>query len=74
MLTSAVLSNSDGYQMEFPVINAPVQRACEAKVSYVPYTVAFLSESYDNLVVCDHGFIISVSVTIRIIVEIGFVL
>ena len=34
-------------------------------------TVAFLNCIYDNLVAYDHGFIISVSVTI--IVEIGFV-
>ena len=45
--------------MGFPVISAPVQRACKAKVSYVPYTVTFLSESYYNLVACDHGFIIA---------------
>ena len=30
-----------------------------------------LPESYDNLVAYDHGFIISVSVTIWIIVKIG---
>ena len=32
---------SDGYLTEFPAISAPVQRACEAKVSYV--TVTFLN-------------------------------
>ena len=60
------------YHMEFPVISAPVQRACEAKVSYVPlYCDCRLPELYENLVAYDHGFIISVSVTI--IVKIGFV-
>ena len=53
--------------MEFPVISAPVLTS--------PFIIwdCRLPESYDNLVAYDHGFIISVSVTIRIIVEIGFV-
>ena len=42
--------------------------------AYVPlYCDCRLPESYDNVVAGDHGFIISVSVTIRIIVKIGFV-
>ena len=66
MCQSNVKKISPGHDLKesAPVLTFPfIQVYCDCR----------LPELYDNLVAYDHGFIISVLVTIRIIVDIGFV-